>query len=106
MRIWDKKTATNRSPLRRVFESDIAPSPRKDNASHYRSAQRSNISIAMHITRERAQFPAGEKGQNMHEFIEQKKEMFNAELAFNSVQEEIKNLDVKKDRRELALGMS
>jgi len=39
----------------------------------------------MHITRERAQFPAGEKGQNMHEFIEQKKEMFNAELAFNSV---------------------
>lgn len=42
----------------------------------------------------------------MHEFIEQKKEMFNAELAFNSVREEIKELDVKKDRRELALGMS
>jgi len=29
----------------------------------------------------------------MHEFITQKKEMFNAELAFNCVKEEIKDLD-------------
>jgi hypothetical protein len=42
----------------------------------------------------------------MHEFIDQKKEMFNAELAFNSVKEEIKDLDLKRDRREHALGLS
>ena len=42
----------------------------------------------------------------MHEFINQKKEMFNAELAYNSVKEEIKDLDLKRDRREHALGLS
>ena len=42
----------------------------------------------------------------MHEFIDQKKEMFNAELAYNSVKEEIKDLDLKRDRREHALGLS
>lgn len=41
--------------------------------------------MAMHITRSRVQFPRDDRAQNMHDFIEQKKEMFNAELAFNTV---------------------
>ena len=42
----------------------------------------------------------------MHDFIEQKKEMFNAELAFNTVQEEIKDLEVRQDKRANALDLS
>jgi len=40
----------------------------------------------MHITRSRIQNARDDKTQNIHEFIEQKKEMFQAELAFNTVQ--------------------
>ena len=42
----------------------------------------------------------------MHEFIDQKKEMFNAELAFNTVQEEIKDLEDRKNKRATALDLS
>jgi hypothetical protein len=47
----------------------------------------------MHITRNRVQNAREDKSVNMHDFIEQKKEMFNAELAFNTVHEEIKDLE-------------
>ena len=42
----------------------------------------------------------------MHDFIEQKKEMFNAELAFNTVHEEIKDLMQRQDKRANALELS
>jgi hypothetical protein len=39
----------------------------------------------MHITRSRVQYPRDERAQNMSEFVDQKKEMFQAELAYNTV---------------------
>jgi len=42
----------------------------------------------------------------MHDFIEQKKEMFNAELAFSTVHEEIKDLEQRQDKRANALELS
>lgn len=35
MKIWDKKTASNRAPLRRVREHDIAVPQKKDNVALY-----------------------------------------------------------------------
>ena len=93
MKIWDKKTASNRAPLRRVHEHDIELPEKRDNTALYNGYQRSNISAAMHITRSRIQNARDEGVQNIHEYIEQKKEMFQAELAFNTVQEEIKDLE-------------
>ena len=106
MKIWDKKTASNRAPLRRVRENDIIIPQKKDNTALYNGNQRTNISVAMHITRSRVQFPREDKAQNMHDFIEQKKEMFNAELAFNTVHEEIKDLENRQNKRSNALEVS
>jgi hypothetical protein len=93
MKIWDKKTASNRAPLRRVHEHDIQLPEKRDNTALYNGSQRSSISCAMFITRSRIQNARDDKTQNIHEFIEQKKEMFQAELAFNTVQEEIRDLE-------------
>ena len=76
MKIWDKKTASNRAPLRRVRDNDIDIPGKRDNNALYNPNQRTSISVAMHITRSRVQFPRDERAQNMHEFIDQKKEMF------------------------------
>ena len=57
----------------------------------------------MHIARSRVQFPQENRAQNANEFIEQKKEMFLAELAYNTVEQEIKELEEKKQRREQSL---
>jgi hypothetical protein len=35
MRIWDKKTASNRAPLRRVRDNDIEIPGKKDNTALY-----------------------------------------------------------------------
>lgn len=43
----------------------------------------------MHIARSRVQFPKESRELNMQEFIDQKKEMFHAELAYKNVQNEI-----------------
>ena len=43
----------------------------------------------MHIARSRVQFPKEQRAQNVNEFIDQKKEMFLAELAYNTVDQEI-----------------
>jgi hypothetical protein len=40
----------------------------------------------MHIARSRVQFPKEQRAQNVNEFIDQKKEMFLAELAYNTVE--------------------
>ena len=53
MKIWDKKTASNRAPLRRVREHDIDVPSKKDNTALYNGNQRTSISVAMHITRSR-----------------------------------------------------
>jgi len=47
----------------------------------------------MHIARSRVQFPNEQRAQNHQEFIDQKKEMFLAELAYNTVEQEIYELE-------------
>ena len=49
------------------------------------------------------QFPREQRAQNANEFIEQKKEMFLAELAYNTVEQEIKELEEKQKRRDQSL---
>jgi len=57
----------------------------------------------MHIARSRVQFPREARPQNMSEFIDQKKEMFLVELSYNTVKDEIKDLELKKNRKAFAL---
>ena len=61
LKIWDKKTATSRQPLKRVKDGDIPPAELEDNAasaSHFsfNTEQRGYISSAMHIAKSRVQF--------------------------------------------------
>ena len=70
MKIWDKKTASNRAPLRRVRDNDIEIPTKKDNTALYNNGQRISISVAMHITRSRVQYPRDERAQNMSEFVD------------------------------------
>lgn len=60
----------------------------------------------MHIARSRVQFPKESRDLNMQEFVDQKKEMFHAELAYKNVQNEIALLESKKKQREDALEES
>lgn len=60
----------------------------------------------MHIARSRVQFPKESRDLNMQEFVDQKKEMFHAELAYKNVQNEIALLESKKKQREDALKES
>ena len=99
-RIWDKNTATSAAPLRRIKDRDI--SPKEFNAKKNKSfnqRQQSKIHKAMMIARNRVQFPKESRAQNNTEFIDQKKEMFLAELAYNTISSEIGDLEEKKRRR-------
>ena len=60
----------------------------------------------MHLARARVQFPREQWKQNINEFVDQKKEMFLAELAYNTVAKEIDELENKKDRRKKTLETS
>jgi len=60
----------------------------------------------MHLARARVQFPSEQRKQNINEFVDQKKEMFLAELAYNTVAREIDELENKKDRRKKTLETS
>ena len=51
--------------------------------------------MAMHVARNRMQKTREQSSQNINEFIDQKKEMFLAELAYNTVNKEIEDLDLK-----------
>lgn len=51
------------------------------------------------MARQRVQFPKEQRAQNANEFIDQKKEMFLAELAYNNVEKEIKELEERQQRR-------
>jgi hypothetical protein len=95
LKIWDKKTSTSRMPLRRVKDADIAPMQMEDNIYNFNSEQRGYISSAMHIAKSRVSFTreAQLRPQNIKEFVDQKKEMFLVELSFNTVKQEIEELD-------------
>lgn len=94
-RIWDKTTASSRSPLKRVKDSDIPPADLKDHTAvnyNYNSQQRGYISAAMNIAKSRVAFslepvvlPGGKTRQDMTDFINQKKEMFMVELSQNVI---------------------
>lgn len=93
LRIWDKPTANSRSPLKRIRDNDIPPASLDDGAFHYNynSAQRGYISAAMNIAKSRGAFnmeplPGGKTKQDIHDFINQKKEMFMVELSQNVIQ--------------------
>ena len=62
--------------------------------------------MAMHVARSRVQYPKEQRSQNINEFIDQKKEMFLAELAYNTVEKEIGDLELKQNRRDESLQES
>ena len=95
LRIWDKNTATSAAPLRRVKDRDISPSDHDPKKKNFNLKQQNHIHKAMHIARSRVQFPREQRAQNVNEFIDQKKEMFLAELAYNTVDQEITELEEK-----------
>ena len=53
LKIWDKKTATSRVPLKRVKDTDVAPGEVEENQYNYNATQRGFISAAMHIAKSR-----------------------------------------------------
>ena len=57
LKIWDKKTATSRVPLKRVKDNDIPPAPEEEKQHNFNQNQRGYISGAMHIAQSRVQFP-------------------------------------------------
>ena len=107
LKIWDKKTATSRMPLKRVKDGDIkAQSNEGEHVYNFNSHQRGYISSAMQIAKSRVQFPRESRPQNINEFVDQKKEMFLVELSYNTIKEEIRDLDMKKNRKGEALKES
>ena len=105
-RIWEKNTATSRAPLRRVRDQDISAAESEEVMANFNGQQRGYITAAMHIARSRVQFPRDQRAQNMQEFVDQKKEMFHAELANRTVQQEITFLTEKQHDRHKALELS
>lgn len=53
----------------------------------------------MMVAKTRVQFPKEQRSQNSTEFIDQKKEMFLAELAYDVVDNEINELEDRQERR-------
>lgn len=92
LKIWDKKTATSRMPLKRVRDSDIQPMQNDENYYNFNQNQRTYISAAMNIAKSRVQFTREARPQNINEFIDQKKEMFLVELSYNNIKGEITDL--------------
>lgn len=46
MRIWDKKTATSRMPLKRIKDEDVIPAEAEDSIYNFNATQRGYISAA------------------------------------------------------------
>ena len=103
LKIWDKKTATSRMPLKRIKDEDIKPLQSDENVYNFNANTRGFISAACLIAKSRVQFPREQRPQNIDEFINQKKEMFLVELSNNTIGNEIKDLELKKNRKNLAL---
>jgi hypothetical protein len=54
LKIWDKKTATSRMPLKKVKDGDIkAQSNEGEHIYNFNSSQRASISAAMQIAKSR-----------------------------------------------------
>ena len=85
LKIWDKKTATSRMPLKRIKDSDVKPMQSEENLYNYNASTRGTISAAVNIAKSRVQFPAESRPQNIDEFVNQKKEMFLVELSNNTI---------------------
>ena len=103
LKIWDKKTATSRMPLKRVKDEDIKPLHVDENVYNFNANTRGFISAACLIAKSRVQFPREQRPQNIDEFVNQKKEMFLVELSNNTIDNEIKDLELKKNRKHYAL---
>lgn len=103
LKIWDKKTATSRMPLKRVKDKDILPAQSDESLYNFNVAQRGAISAAVSIAKSRVQFTREQRPQNINEFIDQKKDMFLVELAHNTIVKEIDQLQKKKDATSAAL---
>ena len=107
LKIWDKKTATSRLPLKRFRDADLPPS---DAGKHVvvfnNTTDKDIIDAAKNICKERVQFPKDHRSQNAHEFIEQKKEMFLVQLSHNTIKKEIDLLENKIERKVKALDQS
>ena len=88
-------------------DRDISPAERdeegKNKGSTYSAQERKVINRAMMVAKTRVQFPKEQRAQNATEFVDQKKEMFLAELAFDTVAEEIKELEDRQQRRNESL---
>lgn len=93
-------------PLKRVKEDDIRPLQSDENMFNFNQIQKGKISAAMHIAKSRVQFPRDTRPQNINEFVDQKKEMFLVEMAYNTIREEITSLDKKTTRKREALNES
>ena len=57
LKIWDKKTATSRMPLKRVKDEDIKPLQSDENVYNFNANTRGFISAACLIAKSRVQFP-------------------------------------------------
>jgi len=53
LRIWDKKTATSRQPLRRIRDADINPLQSDENVYNFNANTRGFISAACLISKSR-----------------------------------------------------
>lgn len=69
MKIWDKKTATSRMPLKRIKNEDIEPMKTDENMYNYSAQTRGYISAAVNIAKSRVQFPTEGRPQNIDEFV-------------------------------------
>ena len=103
LKIWDKKTATSRLPLKRFKDSDIPAQSTDEIQYNFGPKKRECISTAMHIAKSRVQFPKEKGAQNATEFVDQKKEMFLVELAYKTIKNEIDELRHKAKRKDIAL---
>ena len=72
LKIWDKKTATSRMPLKRSIFHEIPPSDIDKHTFILTSKERDIIDEAKNICKARVQFPKDQRSQNAYEFIEQK----------------------------------
>lgn len=90
-------------PLKRVKDGDIKPLQSDENVYNFNANTRGFISAACLIAKSRVQFPREQRPQNIDEFVNQKKEMFLVELSNNTIDNEIKDLELKKNRKHYAL---
>lgn len=107
LKIWDKKTATSRLPLKRFRDADLPPSDAGKQVIVFNNpSDKDIIDAAKNICKERVQFPKDHRSQNAYEFIEQKKEMFLVQLSHNTIKKEIDALETKIERKVKALDQS